>query len=148
MNNKKQIIISFLCGITLASGICFASLSEQEVKESNFKPEIQNSKSEKATSTISYKFEIKTIKEIASTTAPTTYEFATTTHTKEISKDEWNFCRSQHSKKYCEAEVERIVNESRTYHLEVENAKLKSLQDKLKRQDFWEELSIKQVKEL
>ena len=148
MNTIKKNLIPFICGLCVASGIAFASLSEQEVKDTIFTPEIQNPKSEKATSTIKYSFGIKTIKEFASTTAPTTYEFATTTHTKEISKDEYNFCRSQHSKKYCEGEVERIVNESRTYHLEVENAKLKSLQDKLKRTDFWEELSTKQVKEL
>ena len=148
MNNKKQIIISFLCGITLASGIAVASISEQEVKDTIFTPEIQNPKSEKATSTIKYSFGIKTIKEIASTTAPTTYEFATTTHTKTISKDEYNFCRETKTKTECEAEVERMVNESRTYHLEVENAKLKSLQDKLKRQDFWEELSIKEPQQL
>lgn len=144
MNNIKNKIIPFICGLCLAGGVAYASLSEQEIISTAFIPVIQTETSDTATSTIAYKFDIKTIKETASTTAPSTYDYATTTYTKTISQDEWNYCRATKSQKECEAEVERIVADSKEYHLEVAEAEMKALQDKLNRTNYWEELTIKE----
>lgn len=168
MNNKKQIIISSILGLCLIGGFAYAELTENEVQNTSFTPEIQNPKTDKSTSTLAYKFDIKTIKyfpehiktntimiptligtttvDVATTTfetIPSKYDFATTTHTKTISKSEYNYCRATKSEKTCKTEIERIVAESREYHLECAEAEMKSLQDELKRTDYWEELTTK-----
>lgn len=170
MTKIKQKIIPFLCGALLATGLLYADFSEQEVIDTNFTPVIEKEANTKATSTVAYKFDIKTIKyfpkqiientimiptligtttiDIATTTTeiiPAKYDYTTTTHTKEISKDEWNYCRATKTKKECEEEVARIVADSKTYHLEVAEAEMKALQDKLNRTDYFDELSIKEI---
>ena len=179
-NNKLAIITTLLIAVPLALLWWAGLTSAQEIiKDKIFIPELTETKTEKATTTLTYSFGIKTIKEhprhtiqevststeiipayyedngtttvlVATSTKivetytdkviPYEIKYATSTFSKTITADEWNYCRASKTKKECQIEVDQAVADSQSYHLDVEKMRYKQMQDRLNRTNYFDEI--------